>query len=448
MFLALGLIALLGYTKLLHIITSGANQYFRSFAPKGELKPIPDIENTETFGVGKIEEFTWKQLLDGEACTRCGRCQERCPAYLSEKPLNPKKLTLDLKEHLYEMKPYLLSNSKSEKERKPLIGGAILEDEIWSCTTCRACMEECPVFIEHIDKIVEMRRNLVLMQSIFPNEVKLVFKNMETNYNPWGIGFSQRADWAKEQNVKIRAEEKGEYLFWVGCSGSFDDRNKKVSKAIVKILQAAKVDFAILGEEETCCGDSARRIGNEYLAQILMQGNIEIFKNYEVKKIITMCPHCYNTFKNEYHQFNGNYEVYHHTEFIFNLIKTGKLSLKNGQSLNLTYHDSCYLGRYNNIYSEPREVLKSLGKIEFKELDWKKERSFCCGAGGGRMWMEESLGKRINQMRVEQIVEKNVNTVATACPYCLTMLEDGVKEKGQTEKISVFDLAELVEKSL
>jgi Fe-S oxidoreductase/nitrate reductase gamma subunit len=445
-------IGYLAYSKLLHIFSSSLSQFFRSLKPLGALKPIPDMENAETFGVSKVEEFTWRQLLDADACTRCGRCQDNCPAYLSEKPLSPKKIIQDLKSNLVLSKRILSNNPEkkdSENKRPALIGESILEDELWACTTCFACQQTCPVFVEHVDKVVDMRRYLVLMESKFPQEVKLVFKNMETNYNPWALGFASRGDWAKDLGVKILSEDKNvDILCWVGCAGSFDDRNKKVSRAMVKILQTAKINFGILGSEEKCCGETARRLGNEYLASILIQGNIEVLKHYGIKKILTTCPHGYNTFKNEYPQFGGEFEVIHHTDFILDLLKNGKIKTDKKLSEGLVYHDSCYLGRYNQIYDSPRDILKSVSSGKFFEMEKRKEKSFCCGAGGGRMWMEEKLGRRINQLRVEQAKKTSAQTIATACPFCLTMLGDGIKEKNWEEVLKAKDIAELVAECL
>ena len=449
LFLAFGLIGYIAYSKLLHLITSALNQFFRSFTPQGEIKPISDIENQETFGVAKLQDFTWKQLLDADACTRCGRCQDNCPAYLSEKPLSPKKVIQDLKNHLTRQGKNLGKGEDAEEQITPLAGNVVSDDELWACTTCGACQQACPVFVEVIDKVVDLRRYLVLMESKFSSEVKLFFKNMETNYNPWTIGFATRADWAKDLNLKILAENSDvDYLLFVGCAGSFDERNKKVIRSLVGLLQKAGVNFGILGTEEMCCGETARRMGNEYLAQILMQQNIELFNKYGIKKIVTMCPHCFNTFKNEYHQFEGNYQVFHHTEFLWNLFKEGKLKFKTSVDMTTAYHDSCYLGRHNNIYDAPRKLLGSIQKTKLVEMERNREKSFCCGAGGGRMWMEETLGTRINHMRVDQVASTNASVVATACPYCLTMLEDGIKEKGMENRMAVFDLAELLEKAL
>ncbi|KPL03123.1 MAG: hypothetical protein AMJ90_03980 [candidate division Zixibacteria bacterium SM23_73_2] len=442
--LAFLFIGYLAYSKLLHIFSSSLSVFFRSFEPKGKLDPILDMENQETFGVSKAEEFTWRQLLDADACTRCGRCQDNCPAHLSEKPLSPKKLIQDLKTNLL-LSAKALQKENPDEQRKNLIGESISEDELWACTTCLACQESCPVFVEQVQKVVDLRRYLVLMEAKFPQEITPMFKNLETNYNPWAFGFASRGDWAKDLEVKLLSEDKNvDILFWVGCSGSYDDRNKKVSQALVKILRAANINFGILGQEEKCCGEPARRMGNEYLGQMLIQENIEILKNYGVKKILFACPHGYNTFKNEYPQFGGEYQVYHHTDFILDLIQSGKIKITKKIDENITYHDSCYLGRYNDIYDSPREILKRILEGKIKEMERRREKSFCCGAGGGRMWMEENLGKRINQLRVKQAQETEAKTIASACPYCLTMLSDGIKEIGLEEKLEVNDIAELV----
>jgi len=444
--LAFGFIGYIAYSKLLHIISSPLNIFFRSFEPIGLIKPIPDLENQETFGVSKLEEFTWKDLLDTDACTKCGRCEDSCPAWVSSKPLSPKKVILDLKSHLLE-KGKLLLRKKELNPEKNLIGEVILEDELWACTTCGACVRVCPVTIEHLLKIVEMRRNLVLMQSRFPSELSLFFKNLENNYNPWTVGFATRADWAKDLKLKLFSQEKDiEYLYWVGCAGCFDERVKKVSRTLVSILNQAGINFGILGTEEYCCGDSARRIGNEYLAQILIQQNIETFKKYTIKKMIVSCPHGYNIFKNEYPLSGYELEVIHHSELIYDLIKKGKLNLGKKLNYKITYHDSCYLGRYNRVYEVPRKLLKALS-LNLKEMELAKDRGFCCGAGGGRMWMEEKLGQRINQMRIKQAQKTEAEIVATACPYCLTMLEDGIKEL-EIKDIKTLDLAEILELSL
>jgi len=450
LFLVLGFIAFLPYSRMLHIVTGPANIYFRSLSPKGELPPILNFETAETFGASKVEELTWKQLFDMDACTRCGRCLDHCPGSVTGKPLAPKKNWDSLRAHMEERAALKRKGVDPDGEgQKKLIGDALSEDVIWSCTNCLACAMVCPVFIPCVDKFLEMRRYLVLMESRFPQEVQLVFRNMENNSNPWGVGSGLRADWAKGLEVKTMAEDSEiDLLFWVGCAGSFDDRNKKVATSLVKILKAVGVKFSILGTEEGCCGDSARRIGNEYLYQTLVQTNVEVLKNYGVKKILTMCPHCFNTLKNEYPQFGGKYEVVHYTQFLAEVLGEGKLKLTQPVNKVITYHDSCYLGRANEVYEEPRKILRAIPGLKMVEMERNHIRSFCCGAGGGRMWMEEKLGTRINQERTEQAVKAKAQVVGTACPYCLTMISDGIKEKGLEESMSTIDLSELVNQAM
>ena len=451
----------LPYSKHLHLIICPFNEFFRSLQPRGALKHI-DLEKAESFGVSKITEYTWKDMLDFYACAECGRCHDGCPATLTDKPLNPKMIICNLRDYLMAKSNIILKKGKAKKGNgQPVndttdndlnfIGPAVTEDEIWACTTCGYCTEHCPVFVEHPKKILEMRRYLVLSESKFPAEVKSVFKNMEVNGNPWPVSWDARSKWADGLNLTVLSESnpKTECLLWVGCAGATDDRNTRVARALVNILQKAGVDFAILGNNEKCCGDPARRIGNEYLYQMMATENVETLKKYQFKYILTYCPHCYNTLKNEYSQMGGNYIVHHHSEFMLRLLKEGRLKLKADTPAGLvTYHDSCYLGRYNGIYEAPRQLLASIGGIRLKEMTERKRRSFCCGAGGGRMWMEEKIGKRINQIRTEHIIKTGAGVVATACPYCLTMLEDGIKEKNQVERIKVRDIAETINGSL
>jgi Fe-S oxidoreductase/nitrate reductase gamma subunit len=450
LFLVLGFVAFIPYSRMLHIFTGPANVYMRQLTSKGALPPIRDFETAETFGASKLEDLTWKQLFDMDACTRCGRCLDHCPAYQSGKPLAPKKNWDSIRAHMEEKGALIRKGKDPEAEGgKKLIGDVISEDVIWACTNCLACAMVCPVFIPCVDKFLEMRRYLVLMESRFPPEVQLVFRNMENNNNPWGVGSGLRADWAKGLGLKTLTEDgEVDFLFWVGCAGSFDDRNKRVATSLVKTLRASGAKFSFLGTEEGCCGDSARRIGNEYLYQTLVQANIEVLNNYGVKKILTMCPHCFNTLKNEYPQFGGNYEVMHYTEFLADALTSGKLKLTKPIDKVVTYHDSCFLGRGNEIYEAPRTILRAIPGLRLVEMERSGVRSFCCGAGGGRMWMEEKIGTRINQIRTEQAVQTKAESVATACPYCLTMLGDGIKEKGLEESMASFDLSELVEKAM
>jgi Fe-S oxidoreductase/nitrate reductase gamma subunit len=436
-------------SSLQHLFLSPLNIFFRSLKPKGALDPIPNFEEAETFGVKGIFEFTWKQLLDLEACTNCGRCQDVCPAHLSEKPLSPRRMTQNLKQHLWREGPNLLSLPPEQRQTEPIMGTSVDEDELWACTTCMACEEACPVYIEQIRRNIDIRRYQVLMETKFAPEVQLTLKNMENNSNPWGIGSHLRADWAKELGIKTLAEDPHvEYLFYVGCSGSFDDRGKKVSAAFAKILKAAGVSFGILGTEEGCCGDSAMRIGNEYLYQNLAQANIEVMKGYSVKKIIATCPHGYNALKKDYPHFDGEFEVWHHTEMIADLIAKGKILLKKPVEGVCTYHDSCFLGRYNEIYDQPRRILKAVPGLKLAEMERNLARSFCCGAGGARMWMDENIGERINNMRTDQAIAVGAERIAVGCPFCLTMLADGIKDRKKEETMIALDIAEIVWKAM
>jgi len=455
--LALGFIAYIPYSRLLHMITTPANHFLKSLKPTGYIEPIRDFENAESFGVSKLEEFTWKQIFDSDACTRCGRCQDGCPAYLSGKHLSPKKLIQDIKTYWEEKAAETIKKSEATANaaageavaEKALVGEVVDLHELWDCTNCMYCMEHCSASIEHIPKIIDMRRYKVLTEADFAPELQLSCRNMENNSNPWGIGSHLRADWAKDLGVKTMAEDPSvEYLFYVGCSGSFDDRGKKISVALVKILQEAGVGFAILGNEEGCCGDSAMRAGNEYLFQALAQANIDVMNGYGVKKIITICPHGYNAIKKDYPNFGGNFEVYHHTEIIAKLIAEGRIKLIQPLSGKFVYHDSCFLGRYNKIYDEPRQILKAISGVNLVEMERSLDKSFCCGAGGGRMWMEEHDGERINNMRTKQAIAAGADTIAVGCPFCLTMMSDGIKDNNVTEKMTSLDIAEIVVKAM
>jgi len=448
--ISMGFIAYIPYSKLFHLFISPANLYFKSFHPRGQLSSI-DIENSETFGVTDIPEFTWKQLMDLDACTQCGRCQDQCPAFASEKPLSPKKMILDLQAHMTSRGKILLQRKKenTEVEPEPIVGKAVSEDELWACTTCMACQEHCPVAIEHVQKIVDLRRSQVLMASQFPQELNLAFRGLETNANPWNMGHASRADWAEGLDVPLVTEKpEVDYLWFVGCAGSFDDKAKSVSQALVKILDQAGVSYAILGTDEKCCGDPARRAGNEYVFQMLAEENIENFKTCQFKKILTACPHCYNVIRNEYPQFGGHFEVMHHTELIAELIESGKLTFKGNGRKTVAFHDSCYLGRYHNIYDAPRKVLQSVSNGKVKELSRNRDKSFCCGGGGGRMFMEENIGSRINHLRIDEAKKAGLDTLSVACPFCLTMLDDAVKEKELEGLVQVKDIAQMVAERL
>ncbi len=440
MFFVFLFIMLLPFSKLRHLVISSLNIYWRNLGPKNEIKPL-DIENeeAESFGVARVNELTWKDLLDSDACVECGRCQDNCPAYQTGKPLSPKQIIKMIRENMEEAWENGIDNARV------LNGELITFDEIWSCTTCGACTENCPVFVEHPTKIVGMRQYLTLMESKFPEEAQVVFRNMENNSNPWGVGSALRTEWAKDLNVKLASEGDFEILYWVGCAGAYDDRYKKVAAAVVELLNIAGVNFAILGVEEGCCGDSARRLGNEYLYQMMAKMNIETLNNYNVKKILVTCPHGYNIIKNEYPQFGGKYEVYHHTEFLLKLVEEGRLKIKSPIAKKSIIHDACYLGRYNDIYDQPRKLLSMVTGDNVLEFDRRREKSFCCGAGGGRMWLEEKIGKRINEERVEEGLKKNPELFITTCPFCLTMMIDGIKAKVPEESpIDALDIAEIL----
>ncbi|MFZ5648069.1 MAG: heterodisulfide reductase-related iron-sulfur binding cluster [Bacillota bacterium] len=454
--LLFGFLAYLPYSKHMHLMAAPFNVFFRNLKqPGGQINPVNlEDEEAEEFGVGRVEAFTRKQLLDLYACAECGRCQDNCPAHLSGKPLSPKALLHKLKDHLTEKGDALARAGKDDSEQveeKELIGEVITEDEIWACTTCYSCQEQCPVLNEHINKIIDMRRSLVMDVGEFPSEAKLACRNIEKNFNPWGIGWFSRGDWSQEMSVRMAGvdEPATEYLYWVGCAGSYDDRSRKITHSMVKIMQEAGIDFSIMGSEEKCCGDSARRMGNEYLFQTLATENVEMLKELGVTKIVTHCPHCLNTLKNEYPAFGGNFEVIHHTQMVAELIAQGKLKFRDDlKDLRVAYHDSCYLGRYNNEYEAPRKILASVPGVTLLEAARNKSRSFCCGAGGGRMWMEEHSGQRINGMRVDQLLEKEPEAVSVNCPFCLTMIEDGIKAAGLERPVYAMDVAELVAKSI
>jgi len=439
----------IAYSRYLHMVASIFNVLLQSPPPKGALRPI-DLETAETFGASRITDFTWKQLLDLYSCVVCGRCQDACPAYASGKPLNPKKIIQDLKRHLLAVGPGLLSG-KAQSAANPgesLIGEVVTEDEIWACTTCYACQQVCPVANEHIDKVIDLRRNLVMEQASMPETAAGALRSIEDRGHPWRGTTLSRTDWAEGLGIKTLAEDSGiDILFWVGCTGALEDRSIKVSQAVAKLLKLAGVNFGILGAEESCCGEPARRLGNEYLFQIQAEKNIELLKNYNVKRIVTACPHCYNTIKNEYPQFGGEFEVIHHTDFIAQLLKQGKLRIIKGIDGVVTYHDPCYLGRYNDIYQPPRQIISSIPDMRMVEMEHNRKDSFCCGGGGGHMWLEERIGRRINELRTEQAMETEAQIVVTACPFCLQMFDDGIKAKAAEERLRVMDIAELVAES-
>jgi Fe-S oxidoreductase len=439
MIAVLGFLNYLPTSKHLHIISSIPNVYFSRLGPVGALSPINLADETLTkFGATDVSDLTWKQLLNGYTCTECGRCTSVCPASTTGKQLNPKKIMTDIRARSIET-----ATAAGEGTRQ-LLDDFISEQELWACTTCMACVQECPVMIEHVDTIVELRRGLVLNESRFPDELKTTFANLERNSTPWGFGHAARAEWADGLNIPVLSDVRStELLFWVGCAGSYDARYRRVSRAFARLLQIANVPFAILGPEEKCTGDPARRMGNEYLAQSLMAENIATLNGYGVKRIVVTCPHCMQSLGKEYRQFGGTYEVVHHTTFLADLIAGGKLTVPSGRPAAATFHDPCYLGRYNGVYDEPRTLLADLG-LEVREMGRTKDRSFCCGAGGGRMWMEEKEGKRINTERAEEALATQSDVIATGCPFCMTMMTDGVKEKNAADTTSVKDVAELL----
>lgn len=439
-------------TKHLHLAAGPLNLVFKRRRPSGQMVKVDlEDESAETFGVSKVEDFTWKQNLDLYACIECGRCRDYCPTANSGKALNPKELIVNLKSQLLKSGPALLASGANGREtagvpRPPLIGEAATKEVIWACTTCGSCVEHCPMGIEHIDKITDMRTALVLMEADFPQEAAVTFKNMETAGNPWGFAPAERAQWADGLDVPVMSQKKeADILWWVGCSGSYDERCKKVSRAMAHILKSAEVDYAILGEEERCNCESARRLGNEYLYQTATQEIIETLKQYSFKRVLTTCPHCYNTFKNDYSAFGERFNVISHVEFLRELIDAGSLRVSASAFQGRTaYHDSCYLGRHNGVYSAPREVLESAG-CTLAAVPREKDRGFCCGAGGGQMWLEET-GDSIAAIRAAELVAAGADQIAAACPFCITMLGDGLKKNESS--VEVKDIAEILAEGL
>jgi Fe-S oxidoreductase len=475
------------YSKHLHIALAPLNVMFsRRPDALGPLEPmrsdgkVLDFEeadpDTDVFGLGKIEDFTWKGLLDMATCTECGRCQSQCPAWATGKPLSPKQVILDLRDHAFAKAPYLLASSDEERAKlpdavkaeagRPLVGGTdvngvIDPDVLWSCTNCGACVEECPVDIEHIDHIDGMRRHQVLIESAFPVEAAGMLKNLENKGDPWGMGGSRRAEWITELGFEVpvaggKIDPETEYLFWVGCAGALEDRAKKTTKAIATLLHDAGVRFAVLGPAETCTGDPARRIGNEFVFSMLAQQNVQTLNEAGLargsgKKVVASCPHCFNTISREYPQLGGNYEVIHHTQLLASLVADGKIRPATEIREKITYHDPCFLGRHNKVFTPPREIIDAVPGTTAEEMHRCKNRGFCCGAGGARMWMEERIGKRINTERIDEALALNPDTISTACPYCMVMLGDAVaakKSSGEAkETLEVIDVAQLLVRS-
>jgi len=440
--------------KHFHVITSLPNVFFRKREPLGQLSK-QDLETAETFGTSHIDQFTWKQVLDMFSCTECGRCSSNCPATATGKPLAPRQMLLDLRDYLYEHQDEVIQkrvkkpangDGTPEEVGENIVGKVVADEVLWSCNACRACEEACPVMIEYVDKIVDMRRHLVQEEARFPAELTRVFKSMETQSNPWGIGAEKRFDWANGLDIPTFADKPdAEYLYYVGCAGAFDDRNKKTTQAFARLLKKAGVDFACLASEEPCNGDSARRLGNEYLYQAMAQTCVETFKGYSVKKVITNCPHCFNTIKNELPQFEGHYEVIHAAELLQQLIAAGRLDVPAEFKKRTAYHDSCYYGRFNDVYEEPRDLLGKAG-ADVHEMHRHKKFGMCCGAGGGRMWIEEDPNQRVNLLRTEQALETNPEVIAVSCPFCMTMLSDGIKAKDLEERVETLDVVEIVDR--
>ena len=474
----------LPYSKHFHVMSSVPNTFFSNYEIpyKGiMLKPINfEDESILQYGAKDIEDLTWKNLLDGYTCTECGRCTSVCPANITGKLLNPKLIVTKIRKRTMEAGPLMVkmvkenaekkdgeSTTETETEKDPILNKNLVHDyitpeELWACTTCMACVQECPVMIDHITPIVDMRRDLVMMESEFPPELNTVFRNLENNESPWAFGADQRNDWIDELSDELSKEGKENSLkklsnigsaddldvvFWSGCAGAFDKRYRNVTKSFAKLLNEAGVKYGVLGNEEKCTGDPARRLGNEFLAQSFIQQNAETLKKYNVKKVVTACPHCLNTLKNEYGQFGVDLDVTHHSEYIDKLLQEKKLTPKKKIEEKVTYHDSCYLGRYNNVYTSPRLSLESTG-VDLVEMPRTKDKGFCCGAGGGRMFLEETEGKRVNIERTEEALATGAKTIASACPFCMTMLTDGVKEKEKSEEVQVKDVAEIVLESL
>ena len=442
------------FRHLLHIFVSPANVLLRSTVtrPKGALRPMGDLEQLETFGAKDLPQLTWKQLLDYDACTNCGRCQDQCPAWASGKVLSPRKLIQDAKAYMESRAPALLAAGNGEPPAPELsmIHDFVTPEALWSCTTCRACMEACPVYVEHIDSIVDMRRYLTLEEAQVPETAMSALGSMEQRGHPWRGTQATRTDWMEGTGATTMAEDPGhEVLLWVGCTPALDPRSQNVARAMASVLKVAGVKYRVLGDEETCTGDPARRLGNEYLFTLMAQQNIDTFTRCGVQRVLTLCPHCFNTIKNEYPQLGGSFQVQHYTEFVAELIRDGRLRPVRSVETSMAYHDSCYLGRHNDIYDAPREVAEAIPGLKLVEMGVNRShrRGFCCGAGGGRMWMEEE-GKRVNHIRTEHFLETEAETVGVSCPFCLQMMEEGITAKEMRETRSAKDLVELLAESL
>ena len=436
------------FTKHMHMFAAPVNAYFRSLEPKGAL-PLMDLENTEKFGAGRVQDFSWKQLLDGYACAVCGRCTDVCPANLTGKQLSPMHIVEGIKDHMVAI-GHQGERNVDLVEPSPLVPSIISESSIWDCLNCGACMEECPVTVEHVPTIMDLRRHLVLEESKAPESAMNALLSLEQRGHPWRGTQYSRTDWAEGLEVPTLAEKPdAEVLFWVGCTPALEQRSQAIARSMAKVLKAAKVDFAILGDEETCTGDPARRMGNEYLFQILAQQNIDTMNGYNVKKVVTTCPHCFNTMKNEYPQLGGNFEVLHYSQFVDRLIKNGDIKPVKMLDVTMAYHDSCFLGRHNGVYDEPRDVAKAIPGLKLVEMGSRcRERGFCCGAGGGHMWIEESQGDRVNHARTDQFIDTDADMVGVSCPFCVQMLDEGIQAKGLASEKQAKDVIELLADSL
>ncbi len=448
-FALLVFVAALPFTFMRHLVASSQNVYYKRRGMRGAAMPV-SLE-ADSIGARTIKDFTWKQLLESEACVSCGRCDDNCPASLADKPLSPRKVMQDI---LSQMERANRNGSKPQNEGIPLLGEAITGDEIWSCTSCMACVTHCPVFIEPLDKIIDMRRYQVMGKARLPAEARPMIRDLEIYGDVQGKGVAHRADWAMNREVPqlfqppAQTDSDVEMLLWVGCSGAFHPRNQETSRAMVKILKAAGIRFAILGKEELCCGDPARRLGDEILFQKLARANIDHFNRHQVKKIVTMCPHCLNTLKNEYPELGCKLEVVHATELVMDLIRENRIALKYPVADKMAIHDACYLGRYNQVYQPPRDICRAVPGTQLKETGRNRDSGFCCGGGGGRMWLHENIGQKINVVRAEEMAKTGIDLIGTACPYCLVMLDDGVKSLELEKAPKVADIIDIVAESL
>ncbi|MBL1218380.1 MAG: 4Fe-4S dicluster domain-containing protein [Planctomycetes bacterium] len=449
---------MLPFTKHFHVITAIPNVYLADLKPAGKLRTIDDlegrVEREETLGVRRIDQLGWKAILDLYSCTECGRCTDQCPANRTGKKLSPKQLTINLRNFLYQHEPLLIRQADNGDDkaahRVDLVPAVIDEESLWACTTCGACETECPVLIGYVDTIVDLRRHLVMERGEYPAPLQEAYTGLEVTGSPYSVDASQRLEWAEGLDVPVRSEiENGddlEVLLWVGCAPAADERSRNTARAVAQLLNAAGVKWAVLGPEEQCTGDVARRSGNEYLFQILAQANIEVLNGYGTKRILTICPHCFNTLKHEYPDFGGSYEVLHHTEYLARLVTEGRLKITQPvEDQSVVYHDSCYLGRYNDIYDSPRDLLRKVPGLTVLEANASRDRGMCCGAGGGQMFKEEEQGsERVNIARTEQLLATGAGTIATACPFCTRMLSDGLNEKERAEDVSQRDIAEIL----